>query len=221
MQDTTGAACDESTGARAQCEMSVGRVDVLQETEVVAPPAGLQLPKCWGIGVGRTGSTSLCRALELLGYERVVHNPTFSQLRTLDAAADFEVILFYKYLDYKFPGSKFILTLRELESWLVSEEYIFRKYPVRSRDADTTIMRRMTMLGTVEFDREKFILAYHRHHADVREYFRNRPQDLLEMDILGGDGWEKLCPFLGLPVPQVDFPHLNARENSPAGNSET
>jgi hypothetical protein len=168
-------------------------------------------PKCWGIGLGRTGSTSLCRALELLGYEKVVHNPKFPELKTLDGGADSEVILFYKYLDYKFPGSKFVLTLRPLESWLSSQEYMVGKHPITSRNDDIPIMRRMTILGTVEFDRDKFTAAYHRHYADVRRYFRDRPQDLLEMDILKGDGWATLCPFLGLPVPPVDFPHLNAR----------
>jgi Sulfotransferase domain len=32
----------------------------------------------------------------------------------------------------------------------------------------------------------------------------------LVMDIAAGDDWEKLCPFLGLPIPEVGFPHANA-----------
>jgi hypothetical protein len=63
----------------------------------------------------------------------------------------------------------------------------------------------------VTFDREKFIAAYNRHHADVRRYFADRPGDLMEMNIIEGDGWEKLCPFLGLQVPPTPFPHLNRR----------
>jgi hypothetical protein len=63
----------------------------------------------------------------------------------------------------------------------------------------------------VKFERDKFVAAYARHHADVRRYFRGRPDDLLEMNILEGDGWEKLCPFLGIPVSSEPFPHLNHR----------
>ena len=73
------------------------------------------LHKAWGIGLGRTGTSTLCTAFQILGYKRVEHNPTFEQLADLDAAADNECVLYYKYLDYKFPGSKFVLTTRELE----------------------------------------------------------------------------------------------------------
>ena len=84
-------------------------------------------PRCWGVGLVRTGNTSFCEALTLLGY---------------DAA---------------------ILTA-----------------------------------------------SFHRHHADVRRDFADRPDDLLEMDITAGDGWDKLCPFLSVPVPEAAFPRLNA-----------
>jgi hypothetical protein len=30
---------------------------------------------------------------------------------------------------------------------------------------------------------------------------------LLVMDISSGDGWSQLCPFLGVPIPAVPFPH--------------
>lgn len=166
--------------------------------------------KAWGIGLGRTGTTSFCESLKVLGYENVIHNPTFEQLRHLDGAADNGCTIFYKYLDYKFPGSKFILLTRDLKSWLNSAEYI-HGHESLDRSEDVIIMRRMLLYGTVVFDREKFIEAYHRHHEDVRHYFKNRPNDLLEMDITVGDGWEKLCPFLGLPEPDMPFSNKNKR----------
>lgn len=167
-------------------------------------------PRCWGIGLGRTGTNSLCNALRLLSYESVQHNPTFEALQNLEGGADDGVLIFYKYLDYKFPGSKFILTLRDLDSWLESMEYAAELFPVVSRDEDIKIMRRMTIYESVGFDREKFIVAYDRHHAGVRQYFAGR-SDLLEMSIVEGEGWEKLCPFLGLPTPNDPFPHAHKR----------
>ncbi|MGH6811745.1 MAG: sulfotransferase [Methylocella sp.] len=139
-------------------------------------------------------------------------NPRFEELSLLDGGSDLGVIMHYKYLDYKFPGSKFVLTLRELPAWLPSAKYIADANPVRSRDQDMAILRRMTIYGSVSFDAEKFTAAFHRHHADVRRYFAHRPDDLLEMSIAQGEGWEKLCPFLGLPMPSVPFPHLNWRQ---------
>jgi len=164
--------------------------------------------RTWAIGLGRTGTTSFCDALKILGYQDVVHNPAFEELQNLDGASDNGCTIFYKYLDYKFPDSKFVLLTREIKPWLDSAEYMHG--PV-DRSSDLMIMRRALMYGTVEFDREKFIKAYHKHHAEVREYFQHRPEDLLEMDITAGDGWEKLCPFLNLSIPKEPFPFRNKR----------
>lgn len=168
--------------------------------------------KCWGIGLGRTGTTSLCEALKILGYRQVFHNPTFEQLRIADGGSDNGVTIYYKYLDYKYPGSKFVLTTRRVDEWIESIEYITNAHPVSRETDDDPIKRRMILYESVTFDREKFLRAYARHHEDVRRYFRDRPNDLLEMDISAGQGWETLCPFLGLPVPTVSFPYLNQRE---------
>lgn len=162
----------------------------------------------WAIGLGRTGTTSFCEALKMLGYEKVIHNPLFEELKDLEGASDNGCTIFYKYLDYKFPDSKFVLLTRELNSWLDSAEYMHG--PVE-RTNDLMIMRRSLMYGVVEFDRDKFIQAYHRHHDEVKDYFKKRPQDLLEMDITAGDGWEKLCPFLDVPEPDQQFPFRNKR----------
>jgi hypothetical protein len=100
---------------------------------------------CWGIGLGRTGTNSLCEALRILGYRFVGHNPRFLELPSLEGGADSRVTLHYKYLDYKFPGSKFVLTLRKLSDWLPSMEHVAAGNPVRSRDEDLIIYRRMTL----------------------------------------------------------------------------
>ena len=63
------------------------------------------------------------------------------------------MLIFYKYIDYKFPGSKFVLTLRDLDSWLDSMAYAAEIFPVVSRDEDIKIMRRMTIYEAVGFDR--------------------------------------------------------------------
>ena len=173
-------------------------------------------PKCWVVGLGRTGTSSMCEAMRILGYRNVAHNPRFERLKDLDAGADNGVVIFYKYLDYKFPNSKFVLTLRDLPSWLSSMEYITSQAPIRMMrrkkfDVDVRIMRQMLIYETVGFDAEKFTMAYHRHYDDVKRYFRNRPNDLLEMNIFAGDGWEGLCDHLNLPVPSVPFPHLHGR----------
>jgi predicted SAM-dependent methyltransferase len=39
--------------------------------------------------------------------------------------------------------------------------------------------------------------------------FEGRPDDLLIFNICGGEGYETLCPFLGLPILGEPFPHEN------------
>jgi hypothetical protein len=131
----------------------------------------LRYPKVWGIGLARTGTTTLCQVFRRLGYERVLHNPHFPLLETADAAADNECALFYRYLDYRFPGSKFILTTRALKDWLKSIKLVLDSYPVG--EDNIAIFRRMTLYGTVSFDELKMTRTYLRHHAEVQYYFRD------------------------------------------------
>jgi len=175
--------------------------------------ARLRYPKVWGIGLARTGTTTLCEVFRRLGYEIVLHNPHFPLLETADAAADNECALFYRYLDYRFPGSKFILTTRALRDWLKSIKFVLDRYPVNDHDDNIAVFRRMTLYGTVSFDELKMTCTYLRHHAEVRRYFRDREADLLEVDFTRGDNWERICSFLEIPVPNDPFPHLNKTDN--------
>ena len=48
--------------------------------------------------------------------------------------------------------------------------------------------------------------SYRRHNAEVIEYFKNRPCDLLIMN-METSGWRELCPFVDKLVPARDYPH--------------
>ncbi|TKW55386.1 hypothetical protein CTA1_4112 [Colletotrichum tanaceti] len=50
--------------------------------------------------------------------------------------------------------------------------------------------------------------VYEEHHAMLRE--RVPPGNLLEFDV--AEGWEPLCRFLGVPVPETEFPRVNDRQ---------
>lgn len=167
-------------------------------------------PRCWGVGLVRTGNTSFCEALTLLGYGPVAQSPRFEDLRTLRGGSENGVVLHYKYLDYVFPGSKFVLMTRPLEAWLASMRHAHASDPRPIEGQHDRIARRMAIYETVGYDAAVLTASFHRHHADVRRYFSGRPGDLLEMDITTGDGWDKLCPFVGLPIPVASFPRLNA-----------
>lgn len=173
--------------------------------------------KIFGIGLSKTGTTSLTTALVKLGY-RAQHSglPFLDQppaaVADLDAATD-ELAGEFERLDRKFPGSKFILTTRKLDDWLKSCEHHFRT-PL---DQDSRVGRMIHELyGTTVFDRDRFAAGFERHQQAVHRYFAGRPGDLLVLDVTAGEGFEKLCPFLGRPLPaDAGFPKENV-SRSPA-----
>jgi hypothetical protein len=65
------------------------------------------------------------------------------------------------------------------------------------------------LYGTATFVPDQFAQAYRQHVQDVRAYFETRPEALLVLDICGGEGWERLCPFLRSEIPDLPFPRMN------------
>jgi Sulfotransferase domain len=182
--------------------------------------------RVFGIGLGKTGTSSLHQALELLGY-RCLHSggveTAASVLRAidesspmlgyldpeLDAFTDVLPIRAYFHLaDVQCPGSKFILTVRDRDDWLES----LRRHVERNQERKAAAALDGDFdLGPV--DVERWATEYRRHEAVVRGYFAHRPDDLLVLDITAGDGWEPLCKFLDHPVPETPFPHENRFQN--------
>jgi hypothetical protein len=61
---------------------------------------------------------------------------------------------------------------------------------------------------------QHYLDTYNKHNRDVQEYFKGR-KDFLVFNSDEGDGWEKLCKFLGdLPVPNEPFPTFNVNRGS-------
>ncbi len=183
-------------------------------------------PRIFGLGLSKTGTHSLNSALTMLGYPSIHYpDPALMLARRFDealagyrAATDISVAAFYKELDAYYPGSKFILTLRgDIDGWLesVGDHRKRRDGGAEDPECPKAAVRRM-VYGASTFDPVRFSHAYHRHAALVRGYFSGRPGTLLEMDITGGDGWWKLCHFLGEAVPAEPFPNLNKRKPVPA-----
>lgn len=170
--------------------------------------------KIFGIGMSRTGTTSLTNALKILGYSCIHYPHTLDEIKKYDAATDAPVALAFKELDQQYPGSKFVLTLRDSTSWLKSMKWLFefhadldRMQPDYRKLVSTN---RLKTYGTDRFESEKLLIAYEKHNKNVVNHFAER-DDLLIFNLCDGDGWDRLCPFLGKPVPIEQFPNLNAK----------
>ncbi len=181
-------------------------------------------PFIFGIGLSKTGTSSLSVALEQLGYPcshwgyvqsvlryeqgKLQVNPN-KLLVQFSAYTDTPVARIFKLLDSAFPNSKFILTVREENSWFES----YRRWIGPSGKGHLTPgfseYLRHDLYGSNIPNRELNIAAFRDFNQSVIEYFRHRPEDLLVMNIVEGEGWESLCTFLNQPIPDLAFPKVN------------
>ncbi len=181
--------------------------------------------RVFGIGMHKTGTSSLFEAFKLLGFN-AAHWGTalwareiWDQMKegrseTLEkhyAFSDLPFPLLYQELDKAYPGSKFVLTIRPEDDWLrsVRDHWDPAINPWRAvwDEAPFTHKMHHILYGQKTFNAEVFLARYRRHNAEVLEYFRDRPKDLLVVDVGLGMQWGPLCAFLDRPVPSVLFPH--------------
>ena len=172
--------------------------------------------KIFGIGIGKTGTTSLAEALKILGFQGADHPyPELLQafmLDALDFGTDLPFSTRFKEMDKLFPDSKFIMTVRtDINEWITSVENQHKKWP-NEKMKQWALDYRQEMYGGLYFDRMNQFETRAAHETEIISYFRKRPNDLLIMNIFEGDGWNELCSFLDVPIPDVPFPHLNKRK---------
>lgn len=173
-------------------------------------------PKVFGIGFHKTGTSTLGRAMELLGYEvcgvrwdlaepllRGERGPVWELSDRYDAFQDNPWPLLFRELDERYPGSKFILTWREEDRWIRSVVDHLGKNSNRMREWV------YDGVGVPKGNEEHYLDRYRRHNEAVKEHFHERPDHLLLLNFEKGEGWEKLAPFLGHSLPQLPFPHEN------------
>ena len=178
----------------------------------------------FNIGNGRCGTGSLTKALNILGiptihYEtedkhvienRVVYNLNAGQqlLRPLDQKyrgfSDFGGEHYFKKLYAQYPNSKFIYTDRYFPDYLRS--FVALKITGEPNQFKQGMAERWILYYTyIYFERKNEIL----------DFFKDKSDQFLHIDIPSGDGWDKLCPFLDLEIPDIDFPYQH--KNSDIG----
>jgi len=194
----------------------------------------LPLPtRIFGIGLHKTGTTSLDAAFKILGYDSLhwgtgeapkiwneMHSTGHSKtLEAWYAFSDLPIPVLYRELDKAYPGSKFILTIRNEQAWVKSVEKLWdpRYNPTRWMWDVYPFSNRVhkALYGREDFDRDTFLARYRRHNQEVQGYFKSRPDDLYVMDIDKEDKWPGLCAFLGVPEPSVPYPASNVTTKAP------
>jgi hypothetical protein len=190
-----------------------------------------------GAGFGRTGTLSLKVALEQLGLgpcmhmlpllddpERAAlfHRAVEGDLASLDKAladhrstVDWPGAYFWRELVDRHPDAKVVLTVRDPQRWYDSARgTIFQAASNPPPGPDESLTTGLEMAHAVVWDgtfggrfadRQHAVRVFTEHNDAVR---RAVPASrLLEFEV--SQGWEPLCDFLGVPVPDGPFPRTN------------
>lgn len=176
--------------------------------------------KVFGIGLNKTGTTSLGICLQQLGFRHTSFSlplleqlamgeiePLLAVVAAHDSFEDWPYPLAFAELDRHFPGSRFILTRRSSpERWLASlSAHALRTNPqLAPRARSLTYGYPFPQLHT-----EHHLKTYTCHLQQVRSYFQGRADALLEVCWEEQASWEPLCTFLNCAVPDAPFPHAN------------
>lgn len=164
--------------------------------------------KIFCIGYNKTGTTTLGKSLELLGYRNSSFNKKVWREyykkgkidKVLQYTAKFESFDDLPWLkedlipvlDRTFPESKFIYLERDELSWKNSLQKWSFKMTGKQVDVDEAYSN------------------YMHHRNFVLDYFKDFPKDrFIVLNVSDENGLKKLGDFLGIQVPQNYFPHYN------------
>lgn len=209
--------------------------------------------KVFCTGLSRTGTTSLCAGLELLGLRakhfplamfgnaerfggpafrpRLSRNPLrrwqlhrelkalrctdpLVMLGSYDVFSDLPVPLYFTELDRRYPNAKFIHTTRPLADWLASMEWLLQRgrFERRWTVGEVADELHQSIYGCTGYDEPLLRNAWFRHENAVRSHFAGRSDKLLTLDIACGElSFDRIAPFLGLEIPESEFPAANAK----------
>lgn len=158
-------------------------------------------PRVLCVGYLKTGTTSFGAAMRQLGFSHYGYDLDLQRsfqagdlLRCLKFAEHFDSLddrpwsspAFVAAFQDRFPGSYYVLLERDESAWLKSYCAYFRP-----QLSDAELLTRL------------------RHHNQaIRRLLADEPH-VLCMNICAGDGYERLCPFLGIADPGVPFPWSN------------
>ncbi len=155
-------------------------------------------PKILGIGLEHTGNRSLQEALVALGYEVLYEPQRLIDLDYADGAVGTPIPIAYPDLDRYYAGSKFVLTMRDVEFWLESweQQELQRQESSGEKLSDLSKQARRQIFGQWQYDPDVWRATYERYQEKVLGYFQHREADLLILNIFNREDRNKLATFL-------------------------
>lgn len=159
------------------------------------------------VGIQRHAEKRLLNGIINYRYKRLI-----SYCKTAEAFQDvpFSFPNVYKILDKQFPNSKFILTIRDNpEQWYNSVSQFHSKLwgngklPTKNDLLNANYINKGWALKAINFvygdnyyDKNIYIQEYNKHNIEVQEHFKQRPKDLLVLNVSNDKSYREFCNFI-------------------------
>jgi len=170
--------------------------------------------KIFIIGLPRTATTSVCLAMLEQGYKTAHNAYTQEAFIQAQVLADTPIFCDYQNLDKHYPNSKFIYLTRAPEKWLPSIRQLLQRMIVNLQRTDGGFNPHLkrcykdvfSPLSEENLNSDEFLLGcYQRHQQGVNDYFKDRAEDLLTIDVSEEGSYSSVLAFLNIDA-------SNARE---------
>jgi hypothetical protein len=188
--------------------------------------------KVVGSGLGRTGTKSMQSALNLLGVGPCHHmvevfaHPESMQLwidanegkpdwdlifKDYQSMVDYPGAAYWRQIADHFPDAKVLHTVRDPDKWFDSTQATIFAPQGGARQGGQGLRERFfdSFVGPLRahLDDRAFMTDYFRRHTEAVKA-AIPPERLLVFEV--GEGWDRLCKFLGVPVPAEPYPSENS-----------
>lgn len=184
-------------------------------------------PLVFGIGLSKTGTTSLGVALQQLGFRHKSYDAELLEkwhfgkvdevlagMEAYSSFEDFPYPLMYDVLMRRYGRSaRYVLTVRKSpEIWLESvKAHALRAHPERSR------YRKMAYGFEYPHQNEKAHIEFYNDHirsVKAASVAHNVSDLLIQVCWEQHDGWPELCALVDMAEPGVRFPHANRQKDT-------
>lgn len=212
------------------------------------PPLDPHEPKVYGIGFSKTGTTTLSSALGQLGYRTWTghwQKPENFYLLALYIHRDYDALFrfsqywnaftdapwggtdLYEEIVRRTPNARFILTVRDPETWYTSLHKLLTMFDLNEESALDSYYRN-GMYGSAHFfehvfdirtlagNKRRMINAFQAHNDRAIDFLSSNNAAFAVLNFEQGDEWNALCGFLGKSVPNGrPFPFENRSADNP------
>jgi hypothetical protein len=193
--------------------------------------ANMKVNKIFGIGLSRTGTTSCYYLMKEFGFTAVHYPSSMQEIDEHFFCNDTPISARFEELDQLYPNSKFVYTIRSVHKWASScvmrfsnpkRLDVIRSMPHQLKwwyDYGDLNLYERDMVGVATVTEEELVVGYRKHDQRVRSYFKDRPSDLLILDITDKDTMPltRLVEFFeGLGLIGIPQTNRSDRPYSPA-----